>query len=453
VQDLKNAKYYSDAAVFIVDNYAAARDFQVRLDKSARDLKMSDELDRDSKMTGEQKEPQKGEFTLDQMVEMADRYAQNEEYYSAYYFASLVLNIDKTNLKAKSIADESLKKIKTLGLSLEDQKKRAYFQLKQKGYEKLASNGDEDQIDAYYIFMDLKSQNPTDPDVKKYLDISRDKVTRIRFFSDEVRDVPVLPGREGILFVNHNSDQAIEIVSIGKMVNIEDNYYFKDIEVLSFLKNGVLLYHYTSPFGKYIHVPGTGKEPSRNYINVQSIDRTNQAKNTGVKFLAGSIAKQNFNNLLEVKPDAIEMQYLTTEKMSVSRMGFNELISFSLAKPFSRPQPVEEFGFPKKEMDMEILLRCLNPFTFFILSLFSISAGWFFRSRYAIRPPIGTLIIIPFFPIAIHLVVTLYLLIFRTLFGFTLLTVGLETSLIIGGISQVLILMVAIVILAGQAVE
>ncbi|MBN1411252.1 MAG: hypothetical protein JW969_10450 [Spirochaetales bacterium] len=441
------ARYYNKAALFVVSTYEEARKLEEKINNmndNGREIPFNEKKEK-----LEEFQP-RGEFTLDQLVDLAGRYMKNEDYYSAYYYADMALNIDGTNLKARTIANESLSKIRSIGLSEEEEKKRKYYKEKEEAYVALSNNN---LIKAYYTFVDLKKQDPKDPDVIKYLDISRQQVSKIAFFKDEVADVAVLPGKEGILFINQNTKEAMEIIYIDKMVNIENNFYFKDLEVLKFLKNGYLLYHYKAPYGKYIYVAQKDENAPRHYININAIDRTDQSKNTKLQFYSGSLAGSDFKNIIQIKPNAVDMQYLSVERIPPRQMGFNELISFGLAKPFSNPQPIEEYGFSKREMDMEILLRCLYPFSFFILSLFSISAGWFFRSRYAIRPPIATLIIIPLFPIVTHFLVTLYHLVFRTVFGLTILTAGLEMSMIIGGCTQIVILMIALFILAGQAAE
>jgi len=368
------------------------------------------------------------EMSAPDLLEKARSYYAREDFFSAHYYATLASRLDETDLNSRSLAGRAWEKISGLDPTASDREAGKLFGKKREGYTAFI---DGNYITAYYIFNDLLSEYPQDPDVKSYHARSREKVVGVSFFLDEAGVIVPLPGVEEILFINKSDIGTREIVFIGKIVETEGGVFFQNIEAIRFEPSGRIIYHLYAPYGKLIE----------NHINMTGIDRQSQERKALPVYYSG-YRDPELKALLPLNLDLAELSNLRQGLLKSARIRLDSL--WLVRKEFSR------YGYNEEQLGMEIIIRLLKPFSFLILCLFSISLGWAYRTRSLSRPPLPALLFIPFFPYIVALFTSFYLSAQRTLLGFILISLGFTPALIVLLIMQGILLITSLIVLAGQ---
>jgi hypothetical protein len=96
-------------------------------------------------------------------------------------------------------------------------------------------------------------------------------------------------------------------------------------------------------------------------------------------------------------------------------------------------------------------MKMLMPCVFLILSIFSLSLGWAFRARYFGRLSLTAVILMPLVPLVLSVLSLLYVHAHRVIIGFTVLAFGFTAALVVLAALQVVLLVVALIMLAGQS--
>ncbi|MCF6334863.1 MAG: hypothetical protein L3J12_03890 [Spirochaetales bacterium] len=356
----------------------------------------------------------------------ANEYLEDEDYYSALYYADLAYKLDKTRKDAQRVAAKSREGIRSLEPNQNDKAAREYYGLKKTGFDKLQND---DPIGAYYIFRSLSKQSTEDGDIIEFLKRSTDEITAIAFFTDEAEKYMYLPGFEDIIFLENNQS----LIHIGKMILLDsEEAYFYDIEVVEINSNGIITKHFKAPFGKYLS--------SSKSIIMQVIDRDDERINFKPEYITGT-ADVPEDILLLVSPDLNEMASMENIKKSLKYMNIIQL--FKSASIF------DKYGYLKEPVELILLSRILKPFTFLILSFLSVSIGWFLRYRSSSLPWMA-LLIMPVIPVVMKYIISVSEYCINLLFGYALMRTSFTISIIILIASQGLLLFIAMISIAGQ---
>jgi hypothetical protein len=115
-----------------------------------------------------------------------------------------------------------------------------------------------------------------------------------------------------------------------------------------------------------------------------------------------------------------------------------------------RPR-IAGYGHSEAAISAEILRRLLLPFSFLVLCLVAVAFGWSTRPRrLAGRPAWVAYLFVPLFPMVALFFTSLYLHAQRILLNFCLLQLGFAVCLVIFLVLQGLLLLIVLVLLAGQ---
>ncbi|RKX84901.1 MAG: hypothetical protein DRP57_04970 [Spirochaetes bacterium] len=367
----------------------------------------------------------------DEYIREAEKYFNTEDFFSAHYYSALALEIDPERADAKEIAVRSWEKIKNFAASKKEREEALFFKRKQEGYKALLGG---EYIKAYYIFKALKNEKPQDRDVSFYFSESSKKISGISFFLNDAEKALTLPGSDELFFVNRKKGKEIEFVFIKKMVKTEGALYFSGIESLKIDKDGKIVYFFRAPYGKYINQT----------IVTKCIDRENENIHKESIYIAGNRPREE-RNIISLNPSPAELEKLHTGYGTLNGMSFAQLWFFR--KDFAK------YGFPLELIENAILLKLLEPFSFLILSLFGILLGWIFRIRYVSRPPFLAYLVIPVFPVIVFFAVELYTFANRIVLGYVLVSFGFSAALVFLLVLESFLLMLAMVLLAGQLTE
>ena len=242
-----------------------------------------------------------------------------------------------------------------------------------------------------------------------------------------------MPGSRNILFLNSLEEGHVEIISMGKVIYLQEGTYVMDIEAIRLDRLFRTVYHLQAPYGKVID----------SMLNMQCIDRNDPSKNLLPEYLSGS-RPEDLSHVLTLNAVPEDIQYLNPNFRGLEEISIPRL--WALAKVF------ESRGYRSEPLIAECIIRAVNIFSFFILSLFAVSLGWMFRPGMKKSPTLA-FIFIPAFPFALHYLVLLYNQMNRILVSFFYLLTGFLPAVGILIIIQVILAAAALVVLAGQSTE
>lgn len=372
------------------------------------------------------------DLDLDQLLGKSRTAFENEDFFSAHYYATLALDLDRNSRQARELAARALERISSQDLSnLEAQKKTIYEQ-KRRGY--LALFRDDKPLDAYYIFEKLHEQYPRDPDVMQYYPQVLDAVRQVSFFIGDATQAESLPGEHNVIFINHRRGADREFIYFNKLVRSPDGTFGFGVEAISFTTGSDITYHLTAPYAKLID----------DQINMQAIDRTDSGKRVMPTYLTGS-RPADIRHLLSLDVDPVDLPVVSK--------GAGDLKQAGIAELWRMTQIFPDHGLKAEPIYLEMGMRLLLPFSFVILSFFSLAIGWRWRSRYINRPPLLSLLLIPLFPVVLYFLFLLYMHIYRIIFSFLLLYSGFTVAVITFVALQAILLVLSLISLAGQMSE
>jgi hypothetical protein len=372
-----------------------------------------------------------------ELLELAESYYQREDYFSAHYYADLAYQVDPNRQDARRLAARARQMIASKDLSSSEVEEKRLYERKREGYEYFTN---EEYFKAYQVFRELQGMYPRDADVTSYLEKSEERLSRETFFLDEAEQIDSLPGSTELLFVNVREDDEREIVFIGKLAGIDSGVFCKDIEVLRYGAEG-LLYHYYAPYGRF----------QDGALNLHGVDSKPEARaaprETVPQYLSGAsrLRGRSLPYVLSITPALDRLPSLRGGRATSAAAG--SLGFFSL---WQSRRHIGDYGYLESSIAAEILRRLLLPFSFLILCLLSVAVGWRFQARFSASPHWVLFLFMPLFPIVAIPLTGLYLYAQRILLSFVLLQLGFSVSLVVLLVLQGLILLLAMIILAGQ---
>ncbi len=366
------------------------------------------------------------DMTYEDALVIAGNYINEEDYYSAYYYASIAAKLSNNAEDALALSSRAWSALSKAEPSKEDIEAYELYSEKKKGAELLLEDR---PINAYYLFKELAVDYPEDPDVKQYLDESIEKTKGKSYFIDEAVKILNLPGISDVCFINsqgENSDR--ELFFFGKIVISPEGTFFENFEAVSFNEKGTTL-HVTSKYGKL----------AGSYIILNGIDRENQRLTLTPEYI---IAEKNpdAQNLIKLNIKPHRLANLSSSRNLYKKMSIIELYEF---------EPViTSYGWPVKPLYIEIITRVLNPCAFIILSLITIALSWKYRSL-SNRLPLGSLIFSPLVIYIITLFYDSYIYSIRLLCTWIYLGFGKPAAFALLAASQIILIIAAFIMIAG----
>lgn len=298
-----------------------------------------------------------------ELLVKAGEFFEEEDYFSAHYYASLASEIEKNNRSAQILKEETWKKLNGFEPDNSSKEAASLFESKLRGYRALQAG---EFLSAYYLFEELRRKFPRDSEIAEFGDAAERALETVAFFKDEVQNLLVLPGSDNILYMTAGDD-TWEIVSIDRMVETAKGTYFLGVEVLGFDGTGDILYHYRAPFGKLLE----------GVISVNSRDRNDRQASYLPEYRVGRPEESVPVIPLRIKHSQLSL--FTLKGASGPARGLFEL--------WTGRELLEQAGYDPNAAGMEILVRLTDPFLFLILSLAAVAFGWVHRARYTDRVP------------------------------------------------------------------
>ncbi len=188
------------------------------------------------------------ELSPGELLEKGRRYFEEEDFYSAYYFAQLAKETAEQRgeewTAANRLAARANEEIEASGDTRAEREQAMLYSEKQRGLDALATTDPDLHVEAYYIFKRLSREYPDDPEVRRYRAEAEARVEQVSFFVESAEDIQPIPGERDILFVNApEGAEYSELVYFGKVVWKEAQTFVEDIEIFAVDAAGAPVYH------------------------------------------------------------------------------------------------------------------------------------------------------------------------------------------------------------------
>jgi len=373
--------------------------------------------------------PVANEADAQALVERAKYYRDQGDWFSAHYYAQAAVTADPRRRDALEIMSQASAQLAGIPAAQKSETDAQFFLRKKDALDRLERG---DAIGAYYAFLALEEKSKRDPDIENYLKEASAAVQKTAFFLDEARKIELLPGTQGILFLNRNDAQSTEAVSIAKMVQVpggED--YFFGIEAIRYDDAGAVTWHFTAPYGKR----------EGDVILMNAVDRSDPAVQLLPLYRQGTRPAPE-RSVLRLQPSAEELRVLSSGRAALGGMSIGEM--------WRLRSRLGSYGLGRQALSVEMTMRLVMPFAFLILSILCTALGWSLRMRTGRLSFVGILLL-PLLPVVLALLSLLYLHAHRLIVGFTVIGFGLATAFITLAVLQVVLLGVSLALLAGQS--
>ena len=354
-------------------------------------------------------------FSVKELLEKAQYSYDSHNWFNAHYWASLALKTASptdTNVpKARDLANSSWNKLEEK-TNFYDENEARLYSLKKEGYKALNSSY---YLKAYYLFLRLSRESEevkNDPDVSKYLELSREALKSEYFFIDETDDLrknnfsnsslhfalPYSDGSKDLIFIKNMSRQKID----GKMVS-----YLEGFSLAKFDSGGKFLYSLSVPFAKMnARETSVFDEETKAsmgidskwkyvpFIKLQSVDRNTEGivskpiysftqtglpekilKESGMS--AAPCEKRSFNlseeeNTVMILP----MNYDDLDLLEKANKGIENMDCFSL---MAFLPDCDSYGFAHEIFAKRLMTSALYPLFLLIFIMICATFSWKYR--------------------------------------------------------------------------
>lgn len=206
-------------------------------------------------------ETEMNNMTLSRLIQMSRQAAEEKNWFEAHYYAELASfsgsELDINLKEAKMLAAEAWNNLQKNSVR-EKNEDQILFEKKREAYGALSRG---DNIEAYYMFKDIAREDKTwasDPDVSRFLEIAEKRVENQYFFIDETEKLKAFENYNDVYFTVSRTSGAKDVVYIRGITPVQDGgrmvQYLRELSVMTYGKNGVLLRSVYVPYAKMISV-------------------------------------------------------------------------------------------------------------------------------------------------------------------------------------------------------
>lgn len=319
-------------------------------------------------------------MTAEAALKRAEMAALAFDFYTAHYYAKLAMQTfqDGNPLKidAENLAVRAWAEVEKGLASYKDAPSIALYKSKKAAYETLQRG---DYIKAYYSFLQIDSSmrasNPDkkDPEVERFLNLSRVELEKNVFFTDELKNIPNFIMRGDISFTVGEHSHECAVIKIHGISHgsstLRNEIYLMNVLYTRLGISNAEKWSIIIPYAKLIEVvDDEGK--NRLMLQICSVDRYSEENTVYPKVLSGELPRENAHNIL--LPMTMTDFILIEKSISgPSAMKISDLYYFSLI--------AEKYGLKKEAYLSEVLYRLTEPLLLLIVSLLVLILSWRFR--------------------------------------------------------------------------
>jgi hypothetical protein len=308
-------------------------------------------------------------------------------------------SIEKT--KATQLAARSWNQIQSQQPNSIEKSVSSLYRLKQSGYQAMVSG---DWIQAYYIFKELLTMTPKDPDAEKFFAASEMGTREIAFFIDEMEITLGNTLTNTLFSLPASSGKGRAVMRAASLSSTPDYAYGTGIEYMLFDNNANLLLDLQAPYVKIL--PITLNAQHKVIVLMRALDRHDRTKRWEPKWNA----ENNAVYLADTAQITLDVDYETFLMLSEMRQGLPSMYIDAL---FAASGIAGEMGYIPEVFEAEFLNRLGACLFFLPMAVFAIVIGWRFRSKY--RSRFLFMLSLPVLPLVFNGVTYLYRNIFNTI--------------------------------------
>jgi hypothetical protein len=252
------------------------------------------------------------------------------------------------------------------------------YHLKRDGYEAMIS---EDWIRAYYIFRELSSLTPNDPDAANFFALSEKGTSELAFFIDEM-EFPMGDVITGAVFsipristARPSSSAPAGAASLGRAVlrlaslsSSADASYGMGFELVSFDDAGRLLFRLEAPYVKML--PDTVGGSSRTVVLLRVLDRLDKERRWEPVWTGPGLPETGTAQIM-LDTSYENFLLLSKARRRVESFFIGDLLAIS---------SFGDYGYIPQVFQAEIMRRVSEPAMLLPLAVLAIIAGWRFRA-------------------------------------------------------------------------
>lgn len=392
-------------------------------------------------------------MTAESALKRAEMAALAFDFYTAHYYAKLAMQTfqDGNPLKidAENLAVRAWAEVEKGLASYKDAPSIALYKSKKAAYETLQRG---DYIKAYYSFLQIDSSmrasNPDkkDPEVERFLNLSRVELEKNVFFTDELKNIPNFIMRGDISFTVGEHSHECAVIKIHGISHgsstLRNEIYLMNVLYTRLGISNAEKWSIIIPYAKLIEVvDDEGK--NRLMLQICSVDRYSEENTVYPKVLSGEIPRENAHNIL--LPMTMTDFILIEKSISgPSAMKISDLYYFSLI--------AEKYGLKKEAYLSEVLYRLTEPLLLLIVSLLVLILAWRFRVSPGRRLNKRLFLFSPLCPFLSYILMETLRYIFKLQIAFFVCLTPRYVSLIVFG-SPVIALIFLIITLVYQRSE
>jgi hypothetical protein len=358
---------------------------------------------------------------------------REERYFDAHWLATLAGRLAQRGSPEAStaarLAGEAWNRISSQAPNRMETRFYQLYNLKLSGYQAMTAG---EWIRAFYIFQELLSLTPDDPDAANFLAASERGAKEYAFFLDEM-ELAMGEILTGAVF-SLPSGTGRAALRFFSLTTSEDVAYVMGFEYMKFDINSSLLTSVSAPYAKLL--PFNLDEKSQVLVLTHVLDRTNQNNSYEGEWLVGR--KDAGGIILDVSFE--DLLLLSNVRRGLSNLQIDEL--------FSASSKLDDLGYIYQIFQAEILNRFGSVLFFLPMEIFIIILGWRFRAK--TKPRYLFVLLLPVLPIVFHGFVFMYRSAFNIFGIWLVLSLGFTAALIVLIAALGLLLFLSLIILAGQ---
>ena len=378
--DAEKAYDKATAALGIWKNNPDALQF---LDK-AKILHESYSADRkqnNSESASETAEPEN--LTAERALFISKRFMNKYDFYTAHYYAMQAYQLSTENApyreEALRLAAQAWNQIEKGIADLTAEFDIRLYQAKKAGYEMIQQG---DYVKAYYQFLNaermLEQNDPLkrDPDIERFIEITRQKLLEEVFFIDETAALPLFETVRNIHFTVPASPlgtRAAEQITIESLSYITNNnikeIYGRNCELTQYTADGKILYRLRIPFIKLIPIVSHDGIPMLRML-FRAVDKQRN------KIVLKPVVLEGTIPLDQQASRVLPFSYSDFELIIAANEGEK---SMTIPQLYAFRQRGAQYGFPAQIYQRELLARMSDVFLILIISIYMLVLAWRFR--------------------------------------------------------------------------
>jgi hypothetical protein len=365
-----------------------------------------------------------------------------DRYYDAHWLATLAERLAKPGsveaAESTRLAGRAWNAIESLAPSGRELQLYSIYQLKRSGYEAMVG---QDWIKGYYIFKELISLSPDDPDVAGFLRRCETEMLQTAFFTDEL-EFTLGDVLTEVVFSLPRYDDADRVdgrlvLRVGALSTFSDYSYGFDIDLVAVDSTGSLSNRMEVPYAKFL--PKTINGKSMVVLLLQSLDRQNPDTRWGPVWSGPG----------QVEMGGVQLPlYLSYENFLLITQTGRGLEHFQIPALFAAERNLGPYGYIPELFRAQVISRIAEPLFFLPLFILTLVVAWCFRPRKQSRYLAVPMLVI--MPVVFFACTTVYRFLITALSIGMALALSFTASMVILGIVILVFFFLSLIILVYQ---